>query len=322
MKRLRYSDWTLFAWHGLKLEVPLEWNPGKITGDSNAGSVRLDDPTLARLEIEWKDARGDERVAPIVDRFVDGLAQSARKEKKRIDIDRSPEAGWIDLPDARSPVFFSWQAEHLVHALVFYSPPSDRLLFVRIRTRPDEDARDSISRILNSIRDTSPEGHRTWALYDLVCSSPPLFALETYELKSGHLRLCFQHGQNMLQVDRLSLARVLLKRRTLLEWYQEFFRKSLRQVNLDVLETGVGNHPGLQIRGKPKSRWRGLLMPLPFWNVRPRLNMEARVWTCSHGNKIYVVHTYYKKQKDAADIENARNSVICHPDSVPELPKS
>ena len=318
MKPLRYSDWSLFGWHGLTLEVPLEWNPGKITGDFKAGSVRLDDPTLARLEIEWKDARGDERVAPIVDRFVDGLTQSAGKEKKRIDINRNPDAGWIDLPDARSPVFFAWQAEYRVHALAFYSLRSDRLLFVRIRTKPEEDARDNISRILNSIRDTSPDGHRTWALYDLVCSSPPLFSLETYDLKSGHLRLCFQHGQNILQVDRLSLAQVLLKRRTLLDWYQEFFRKSLRQVNLDARESSVGSHPGLLLRGKPKSRWRGLLMPLPFWNVRPRLNMEARVWICNQVNKIYAVHTYYKKQKDAADIENARRSVICHQDAVPE----
>ena len=318
MKPLRYSDWSLFGWHGLTLEVPLEWNPGKITGDFKAGSVRLDDPTLARLEIEWKDARGDERVAPIVDRFVDGLTQSAGKEKKRIDINRNPDAGWIDLPDARSPVFFAWQAEYRVHALAFYSLRSDRLLFVRIRTKPEEDARDIISRILNSIRDTSPDGHRTWALYDLVCSSPPLFSLETYDLKSGHLRLCFQHGQNILQVDRLSLAQVLLKRRTLLDWYQEFFRKSLRQVNLDARESSVGSHPGLLLRGKPKSRWRGLLMPLPFWNVRPRLNMEARVWICNQVNKIYAVHTYYKKQKDAADIENARRSVICHQDAVPE----
>ena len=318
MKPLRYSDWSLFGWHGLTLEVPLEWNPGKITGDFKAGSVRLDDPTLARLEIEWKDARGDERVAPIVDRFVDGLTQSAGKEKKRIDINRNPDAGWIDLPDARSPVFFAWQAEYRVHALAFYSLRSDRLLFVRIRTKPEEDARDNISRILNSIRDTSPDGHRTWALYDLVCSSPPLFSLETYDLKSGHLRLCFQHGQNILQVDRLSLAQVLLKRRTLLDWYQEFFRKSLRQVNLDARESSVGSHPGLLLRGKPKSRWRGLLMPLPFWNVRPRLNMEARVWICNQVNKIYAVHTYYKKLKDAADIEDARRSVICHQDAVPE----
>ena len=322
MKPLRYTEWTLFGWHGLTLEVPLAWNPGKITGDFKAGSVRLDDPTLARLEIEWKDARGDERVAPIVDRFVDGLAQSARKGKKRIDINRNPDAGWIDLPDARSPVFFAWQAEYSVHALAFYSLPSDRLLFVRIRTKAEEDARDNISRILNSIRDASPDGHRTWALYDLVCSSPPLYTLETYDLKSGHLRLSFQRGQNILQFDRLSLARVLLKERTLLDWYQEFFRKSLRQVNLDVRDTNDGNHPGLLLKGKPRSRWRGLLMPLPFWNVRPRLNMDAHVWTCSHVNKIYAVHTYYKKQKDAADIENARRSVICHQDAVPERVKT
>ena len=318
MKSLRYSDWTLFGWHGLNLEVPLEWNPGKITGDYKAGSVRLDDPTLARLEIEWKDARGDKRVAPIVDRYVDGLAQSAHKEKKILDVERNTDASWLELPDACSPVFFGWQAEYRIHALAFYSMSSDRLFFVKIRTKLDEDAGVNIKRILNSIRDTAPDNDRTWALYDLVCSSPPLFSLETYDLKSGHLRLCFQHGQTILQVDRLSLAEVLLKKRTLLDWYQEFFRKNLRQVNLDSQETSVGDHGGLTIRGKPKSRWRGLLMPLPFWNARPRLNMEARVWTCNHVNKIYAVHTYYKKQKDAPDIEYARRAVVCHRESVPD----
>ncbi len=316
VKSLLYSDWSLFGWHGLTLEVPLEWNPGKITGDSKSGSVRLDDPTLARLDIEWKDARGDTRVAPIVDRFVDGLAQSARKEKKSLDVERALDMGWLELPDACSPVFFAWQAEDRIHALAFYSAASDRLFFVKIRTKLDEDAGDNISRILNSIRDTAPDGDRTWALYDLVCSSPPQFSLETYDLKSGHLRLCFQHGQNILQFDRLSLAKVLLKKRTLSDWYQEFFRKNLRHVSLDSNETSIGEHFGLTVRGKPKSRWRGLLMPLPFWNARPRLNMEARVWTCDDVNKIYAVHTYYRRQKDAPDIENARRAVVCHRESV------
>ena len=312
MKSLRYSDWSLFGWHGLTVEVPQEWNPGKITGDFKAGSVRLDDPTLARLEIEWKDARGDQKVAPVVDRFVDGLSQSARKEKKKLDVERTPDAGWLELPDAGSPVVFAWQAEYRIHALAFYSSLSDRLFLIKIRTKMDEDAGQNISRIFNSVRDTAPDGDRTWALYDLVCSSPPQFSLETYDLKSGHLRLCFQQGRNILQFDRLSLAEVLLKKRTLLDWYQEFFRKNLRQVNLDARETNVGGHIGLSLRGRPKSRWRGLLMPLPFWNVRPRLYMEARVWTCKHVNKIYAVHTFYKKRRDVPDIENARSAVVCH----------
>ncbi len=317
MKSLRYSDWSLFGWHGLTVEVPLEWNPGKISGDFKAGSVRLDDPTLARLEIEWKDARGDQRVASLVDRFVDGLSQSARKEKKKLDVERTPDAGWLELPDAVTPVVFAWQAEYRIHALAFYSMLSDRLFLIKIRTKLEEDAVDNIRRIFNSVRDTAPDCDRTWALYDLVCSSPPQFSLETYDLKSGHLRLCFQKGQSILQFDRLSLAEMLLKNRTLLDWYQEFFRKNLRHVNLDASETNFGDHFGLSLRGKPKSRWRGLLMPLPFWNVRPRLNMEARVWTCRQVNKIYAVHTYYKKRKDVPDIENARRAVICHRESVP-----
>ena len=212
--------------------------------------------------------------------------------------------------------FFAWQAEYRIHSLAFYSAASDRLFFFKIRQGLTRTPEDNIRRILNSIRDTAPDRDRTWSLYDLVCSSPPQYFLETYDLKSGHLRLCFQHGRDILQFDRLSLAKVLLKKRTLLDWYQEFFRKNLRHVNLDAHETKIGEHVGLTVRGKPKSRWRGLLMPLPFWNTRPRLNMEARVWTCDDVNKIYAVHTFYKKQKDAPDIENARRAVVCHRESA------
>ncbi len=84
MKNLTYASWLPFAWQGIQLMLPSEWNPGKITGEANNGGVRLDDAQIVRLELEWKEARGDDRVALIVDRYIGGLAKNAEKQKNKM----------------------------------------------------------------------------------------------------------------------------------------------------------------------------------------------------------------------------------------------
>jgi hypothetical protein len=311
-KTLKYENWVPFSWYGIGLDIPAEWNPGKIAGDHKSGNVRLDDPTTVRLEVEWKEARGDDRVAIIVDRYVEGLAKGAQKEKSSLNVKRQTDCTWLDLPNMTTPEYFTWDTEYSVHTIAVYSPVSDRLIFVRIMLHPHEDPGSTLMRILNSLTDTSPDEAQTWSLYDLICTSPPGYVLETYELKSGHIRLRFDLGRNSVQVDRLSLAEMLLKNRTLSDWYKEFFRKELRHSNIETSEAKTFEHMGIEVTGKPKSRWRGLLAPLPFWNVRPRLNMEGRVWPCMESNKIYCVQIHWKNEKEAPDLPTCCEGVRCH----------
>ena len=88
MKRLRFDSWSTFQWHGIGLDIPEEWNPGKIVGDPKSGNVRLDDTEIIRIELEWKSADGDSRVDQIVDRYVEGLAKTAQKEKRSLKVER------------------------------------------------------------------------------------------------------------------------------------------------------------------------------------------------------------------------------------------
>ncbi len=319
MKTLRYSSWSTFAWHGIRLTIPAEWNPGKIVGDRKSGSVRLDDATTIRLELEWREARGDDRVHLIVDRFVEGLAKNAQKEQKSLNVERGAECPGLNLPDMQPVEFFVWTAGARVYTLVCYSPASDRLLFLRMMGRPDEALDDFLARMFNSLRDTPPDGPQTWALFDLVFTSPAGYALDTYDLKSGHLRFRFEQDRNILQFDRLSLAEMLLKDRTHADWYQEFFRKDLRHVIFETEETPTGGHPGIRVQGRPKSRWRSVLQPLPFWHVRSRLHLDGRMWTCPESNKIYVVQSSWKKAENAPDIEACCRDVLCHAETTHEV---
>lgn len=317
MKQLHYSEWAEFGWHGIRLTVPADWNPGKIEGDEKSGSVRLDDSEIVRLEIEWKDARGDDRVGMIVDRYVEGLAKDAQKQKRTLQVERGADCPGLDLSDVDAGEFFIWHSGFRVHTLACYSPVSDRFIFIRVMARPDESLKQPLPQLLNSLQDTARDAPKRWGLYDLVFTPPAGYGLEEYDLKSGHLRFRFQQGASIFQIDRLSLAEMLLRDRTLSEWYTDFFRKDLRHTALDTQEAQVmGHNQGIQIYGKPRSRWRALLQPLPFWSARPRLYLEGRAWACPESNKIYVVQSYWKRRDQAPDIEACTRRVICHQEAA------
>jgi hypothetical protein len=313
VKYLSYDTYSPFAWQGIRLTIPYEWNPGKIAGEAISGEVRIDDSQIVRLELEWKNARGDDQVAQIVDRYIEGLAKNAKKQKSRLRVDRSPETLDLDLPQMKNTQYFIWESRFTVHTLSCYSPASDRLIFIRVMSRTDENLDNVLPQILNSLEDTSPDEPYTWALYDLVCQSPPGYELDTFELKSGHVGLKFQHKDNTLYIDRLSLARTILGGKDLDQWYMEFFRKDLRHMEVDCQMQTDNDNTRLSVHGRPKSRWRGILQPLPFWNLRPRQNLSGQVWTDLKTNKIFAVQTYWKKPEEAPDLQALCQKVTTTP---------
>lgn len=310
MKNLTYASWLPFAWQGIQLMLPADWNPGKITGESNNGGVRLDDAQIVRLELEWKEARGDDRVGLIVDRYIEGLAKNAEKQKSKLKVERSANLDGLELPHMQNVEYFTWESNFIVYTLACYSPISDRLLFVRVMGRQDENLDGILPRILNSLIDTDPKSAQLWTLYDMQCTSPPEYVLESFELKSGHVRLKFEHGNNTLLIDRIGLAKTILTNKQLDVWYPDFFGKDSRHIRIDSqLATTPDNNQSLTLTGRPKSRWRGLLQPLPFWNMRPRQFLTGRVWTDFEANKIFAVQSFWKKKEDAPDMETCIQSV-------------
>lgn len=304
MKNVTFAAWSPFAWHGIQLAIPSEWNPGKIIGDKKSGEVRLDDSQVVRIELEWKDARGDDRVGQIVDRYIEGLAKNAEKEKRPLNVQRGATGLHLDLPDMRNIEYFVYQARAIVHTLACYSPATDRLIFMRVMARHDETLDAVLPRVLNSLKDTPPDAPQPWALYDMTCASPPGYELDTFDLKSGHVRLAFLNDNIRLQIDRLSLAKIMLKNQTLEDWYRSFFQKDLRHIQIECqTEIADADDQRIAVTGHPKSRLHGLLQPLPFWNSRPRHYLAGRAWTHFTSNKIFAVQTFYRKKDAPPDIE-------------------
>lgn len=298
-----------FRWHGVCLDIPEEWNPGKIIGDPKSGNVRLDDAEMIRVEVEWKSADGDSRIEPIVDRYIEGLAKTAQKEKHALNVERGTDTLDLSQIPFDNVTYFRWRSSFDVHTLACHSPLSDRHLFVRVMSKPDEDDTELLQRLFASLTDTAPDSAQRWSLFGLQVTSPAGYQLDEYDLKSGHIRLQFSSGKSILQVDRLSLANALLREVSLEDWYAGFFVKDLRYVNYTVEEDPQFGDQSIWIRGEPKSRSQSLLQPLPFWDARPRRSFTARVWEDRPENRIIALQSWWKSEAEAPDVETISKSV-------------
>jgi hypothetical protein len=273
---------------------------------------------MVRLEVEWKDAHGDTNVSDLLDRYTEGLVKEASKKKRPLQLERHVPLEGLQVQGVESAEHFAWANGIHVYALAGYSQASDRLLFLRVMGRPNEDLSSLLPTIFNSLTDTPRDSSKLWSLYDSRAISPAGYAIDTYELKSGHIRLRFAEGKRQLQFDRLSLGKSLLKNQSLAEWFDAFYQKDNRHSNLDVTETEWLACNAVEFTGSPKGKLRALLQPLPFWNTQPALFFSGRAWFNEETNKIHVVKALWKNGVEPPDLDAACRSVVSgEPDAQP-----
>ncbi len=316
-------QWTLFGWQGITLQVPADWNLGRVDGDYKSGYARLDDDQIVRAEVEWRE--GKKRQLPIeqlVDRYVAGLEKKAKKSDLPFAVTRRArflkDKRWLEGSEYE---LFVWEADYRTYNLARCCPECGRIVLLRVLTRLQEKAEDLVEGVIKSLDDHAHEGQVRWSLYGLHFQLPADFKLSSQELKSGHLQLSFAKDRQVCRVHRVSLAHLLLKDTGMADWYEGFFRKHLRDFKVAVEEAPVRGHPGLRVRGQPRSRWLQLIRPLPFLNPRPRQFQDSRVWYCEAADKICIIDHLYRKREEGDDLPlRLSDGYFCHQDSQTEPP--
>ena len=315
--------WTDFGWQGIRLRVPEDWNLGRVDGDRKSGYARLDDAEIVRVEIEWREPRPRmrESIPDLVDRYVEGLEKKAAKSGVPFSVRR--KAGFLrrrDWLQGRDYETFTWEADFRAYNLALRSD-SGRILLLRVLARLDERVKGQVETLFRSLEDHSDSDQWFWSVYGLTFRMPSEFALESHQLKSGHIQLSFGKEKEICRVQRISLARMLLKGAALEDWYPVFFRKQLRDLEIELEPGEVKGHPGLRIEGRPRSRWRQIMRPLPWVDPRPRQYLDGRAWHCLEGNKICVVEHLYRRPEQRGDlVEQVSDGYICHQEETPAEP--
>jgi hypothetical protein len=316
--------WTAFGWQGLRLEVPEDWNLGRVDGGPESGYARLDDAEIVRAEIEWRTAKRG-TVMPVnslVDRYLENLEKKADKAGLSFAVDRQArvltDKTWLE---GREYEVFSWTADYHAQNLAVRTHP-DRIVLVRVLTRPGEEAPDMVARVIQSLRDDNREPQWSWSVYGLQFSMPVGFKLESQELKSGHIKFNFEQGKQVCRVERLSMAQTLLKEQSLADWYPIFFKKQLRDMVVELAPETVFGHPGLRVKGRPRSRFRQIMRPLPWLNPRQRQYLDGLVWHCHESNKICLVDHLVRKRNQLSDVaDQIAHGYLCHQEPAETKPR-
>lgn len=306
---------TLFGWQGITLQVPADWNLGRVDGDHKSGYARLDDDQIVRAEVEWREGKKRQlSIEQLVDRYVEGLEKKAKKTGMPFAVTRRArflkDKRWLE--DCEYELFI-WEADYRTYNLARACPLCGRIVLLRVLTRLQEKAEDLVASVFASLQDHPHEGQVTWSVYGLHFQLPEAFKLSGQQLKSGHLQLDFSRDRQVCRVHRLSLAHLLLQHTTLAEWYQSFFRKPLRDFKVEVSEEELHGHPGLRVLGKPRSRLLQLIRPLPFLNPKPRQYQDSRVWQCAAADKICIIDHLYRKREEGEDLPlRLSDGYFCH----------
>lgn len=318
------TGWSDFGWQGLRLRVPEDWNLGRVEGDRRSGYARLDDPEIVRVELEWRTAREGVRepVETLVDRYLASLEKKATKSGMRFAAQRRTRflADHGGLKGSEHETF-TWEADFRAHNLALRTP-AGRIVLLRLLSRLDERPSSVAETVCRSLQDLSTESEWPWSVYGMTFRVPGELTLESHKLRSGHIQLSFERGKEICRVQRLSLAAMLLKGATMAEWYPAFFSKDLRDLVVELSPAEVSGHEALRVTGKPRSRWRQLLRPLPWLNPRPRLRLDGRVWHCPVSDKICIVDHLFRREGEQGDLaQRIADGYVCHEQEAQTEPR-
>ena len=265
--------------------------PGQGGRDPQSGYARLDDAEIVRMEVEWREAPAGRRlpIPELVDRYLRTLEKKAQKSDVSFTVRRRAkflkDKRWLENSEYET---FVWEADYRAYNLARACGECGRIVLLRGSGEAGREPRGSggerssrpfgttLTRVVNTGAYTgSPSKSRTTTPSSATSSNRATFQL-TFEKKNHECR-----------IQRLSMAQMLLKGTTLPEWYPRFFRKQLRDFNCEIEESeeAAPGHGGLRVMGKPRSRWRQILRPLPLVNTRPRRHLDGRVWHCVEGKQ-------------------------------------
>ncbi len=192
------------AWQGWRLSLPPRWDPAKLEGNLDGGTILLADLDHPRLGIRWlKLAKNADVNASIRRAMLDEVGKLAAEEALQL----NPSSDWrggLLYCDPKPPGRDVWIA---------YNSSSGRLfqLVYHARTR-DRVLEESI---VPTLRDASAG---EWAIFDLSLRTPPQAKLIKTVLNVGDLRLDFAFDRQVLSARQIAVADVALSRQSIEKW--------------------------------------------------------------------------------------------------------
>ncbi len=204
----------LLAWQGWQLLIPNDWNPVKVEGDFDDGSLLIADMHAARLGLRWRKAAKTADPAKWADRAM-------RAEVGKL---AASEVSDLAMPQASA-----WRISRLYtepeppgrDVWMGWSEPSGRVMEIVYHAQ----ARDNVlaGDVLTTLADTTRGEPLAWSIFDLSVKTPAKLSLQWFKLNAGDLSLAFseKRGRKLSVVRQIGPASLALARQPLDGWMSQ-----------------------------------------------------------------------------------------------------
>jgi hypothetical protein len=269
-----------FAWQGISLTIPQNWELVFTQGTHRDGYVRLADEEAVRMEMRWQSATGPGTPSAAVDSHVARLKKDARRSGQEGDLQRDLR---LASPAGMEAECYRWTAGCQLLAMVSRCPQCRRVVHVELIGRPEEGLKALARTVFGSLRDHPQDGRLSWEFFDLRFHGPADLPLTKSVLQTGCIRMVFSRRLTRLEFVRLSLAQVLLAKKGLKAYFDEFYAVPLKRRSYRLREAQVNGHPAVELEGRP---W---LLVNPLRLIGKARETRAACWHCEESNRILIV---------------------------------
>jgi hypothetical protein len=268
-----------FAWQGICLTVPENWELVFTQGSYQSGYVRLADEESVRMELHWQTATGPGTPAGAVDSHLSRLKKDARKKRLQFDVQRDLK---LASPAGKDVECYRWTADHQALAMVSRCADCRRVVHVQLLGAPHESLKGLARTVFSSLSDDPQEGTLPWEFFDLRFRSPAGLPLSKSVLQTGCIRMSFSRRWTRLEFVRASLAQVLLAGKGLRTWFDGFYAAPLKRRAYRLKAAQMKGHEGVELEGRP---W----LPLNPLRLLGRARVtRAACWHCEETNRVLI----------------------------------
>ncbi len=343
----------LIGWQGISARVPADWTLAGVGGDRRQGYLRVDREVggfgVPALQVKWASRHIDlEKKRAEYVRRLEGKG-SSRVGRRRITPGLEVTTDLHAISKRGKPkkqvLAYGWRGEGrtgLSPSATLLGPngtkkglsvPSvgigvlwnceicGRAVIAQVGWPIEEEGREAAQEVLESLDDHGTAGWDAWGVDGLVFLAPTEYELEGWKRMTRYLELRLVSGQEKLKVARWGMVPLVLKDRTVREWYDETNR-SRRDVSWASEEAQIKDHEGVVAWGerrmwgakraalRARRRVSALAPRLPFLHPHAATEFGGCAWHCPESNRLWSVEALYNGEGEA--LQGVVASVICH----------
>jgi hypothetical protein len=272
-------SWKPFAWQGVRLTVPTDWELAYTHGRRADGFLRLTDVDGVRMELRWNGRRTKSPAADGVDACLADVCRAARKSGKDFGIRRDTK---LASPPGMQAECYAWTERRQNLGMLSRCTGCGRTVHLHVMGRPGEPLKGTARRIFASLQDhpDAPDAPEPWRFHDMAFAVPPGQPLLRQRLRAGLERMVFGRRRTRIEFLRASLAELLLTDADLKTCFVRMCARSLRRRSFKATPQKHRGHDAIRVEGRP---W---LIVNPLRLVGLARTTQAVCWHCDTTNRI------------------------------------